>query len=93
MHMSLCLDGFFISMTIICCQMLDWQESSPCLLPLASKGGCRHGVELELAARRIRLQLHSAADSSIVHDQHRGRFSDLPPNMLKPAANQAFGGK
>ena len=23
----------------------------------------------------------------------RGRFSDLPPNMLKPAANQAFGGK
>ena len=25
--------------------------------------------------------------------QNRGRFSDLPPNMMKPAANQAFGGK
>ena len=34
-----------------------------------------------------------ARKAAAAEETDRGRFSDLPPNMLKPAANQAFGGK
>ena len=39
------------------------------------------------------LNQHCAMRDTITIEFSRGCFSDLPPDMLKPAENQAFGSK